>query len=114
MTHEFVVERSAQRRIQVRHEGRSDDPLVVYLHGSPSSRIDIGYAGDRNGDLGVHVAAFDRPGYGGSDYHRFTLASVADDAVAVAERSGITDLGCSTFRREALRQSQPLRFTPTA
>jgi pimeloyl-ACP methyl ester carboxylesterase len=50
--------------------------------------LDIAYAAGRNEDLGVHVAAFDRPGYGGSDYHRFTLASLADDAVAVAEALG--------------------------
>jgi pimeloyl-ACP methyl ester carboxylesterase len=88
MTEDLVVKRSADRRVQVRHEGRSDHPLVVYLHGSPSSRMDITYAADRNEDLGVHIAAFDRPGYGGSDYHRFTLASLADDAVAVAEALG--------------------------
>jgi pimeloyl-ACP methyl ester carboxylesterase len=88
MTEDLVLERSADRRVQVCHEGRSDDPLVVYLHGSPSSRLDIAYAAGRNEDLGVHVAAFDRPGYGGSDYHRFTLASLADDTVAVAEALG--------------------------
>jgi pimeloyl-ACP methyl ester carboxylesterase len=50
--------------------------------------MDITYAEERSERLGVHIAAFDRPGYGGSDYHRFTLESLADDAVAVAEALG--------------------------
>jgi pimeloyl-ACP methyl ester carboxylesterase len=85
---ELDVERSAGRRVRVRHEGRDTDPLVLYLHGSPSSRLDIEFGRGRSEQLGVHVAAFDRPGYGRSDYHRFTLASIAEDAVAVAAALG--------------------------
>ena len=85
---ELEVARLSGRRVRVRHEGREADPLVVYFHGSPSSRLDLAFARGCNERLGVHVAAFDRPGYGGSDYHRFALASVADDAVAVASALG--------------------------
>jgi pimeloyl-ACP methyl ester carboxylesterase len=82
------VERPSGRRVRVRHDGRRGDPLVVYFHGSPSSRLDIAFARGRSDRLGLHLAAFDRPGYGGSDFDRFTLSSVADDAVAVARALG--------------------------
>ena len=82
------VNRAGSRRVRVRHEGRGRDPLVVYFHGSPSSRLDLEFGRGRSEQLGIHVAAFDRPGYGGSDYHPFTLASVAEDAVAVAAALG--------------------------
>ena len=85
---ELDVIRSSGRCVRVRHEGRAADPLVLYFHGSPSSRLDIEVGRARSEQLGVHVAAFDRPGYGRSDYHRFTLASVADDALAVATALG--------------------------
>jgi pimeloyl-ACP methyl ester carboxylesterase len=50
--------------------------------------MDLAFGKGQSERLRVHVAAFDRPGYGGSDYHRFTLRSVAEDAVAVAKTLG--------------------------
>ncbi|HEX2578477.1 MAG TPA: alpha/beta hydrolase, partial [Aquihabitans sp.] len=63
---------------------------VLYVHGSPDSRRarhpDDGVA-ER---LGVRLVAVDRPGSGGSSPHPTgTLASFADDAVALADHLGI-------------------------
>jgi pimeloyl-ACP methyl ester carboxylesterase len=85
---EFGFERPLGRRIRVRHEGHRRDPLLIYHHGSPSTRLDISYVEERSTRHGIHIAAFDRPGYGRSDYHPFTLESLADDTVAVAEALG--------------------------
>ena len=51
-------------------------PPVVYLHGSPSSRLEIGLPGIREAaeDLGVRVLAPDRPGIGLSTFRRYTVA----------------------------------------
>ena len=94
---ELDVRRSNGRRLRVRHNGRSHDPLLVYFHGSPSSRLDLEFGRGCSETIGVHVAAFDRPGYGASDYHRFTLASVAEDAVAVAQALGYERFGVLGF-----------------
>jgi pimeloyl-ACP methyl ester carboxylesterase len=85
---ELDVVRPGGRRVRVAHYGNAGFPLILYFHGSPSSRFDIRWGEDRGSKLAVHVAAFDRPGYGLSDHHRFSAASVADDAVAVADQLG--------------------------
>ncbi len=94
---ELDVEREGNRRVRVRHDGHAGDPLVVYFHGSPSSRLDLEFGRGRSKQVGVHLAAFDRPGYGGSDYHRFTLTSIAADAVAVAAALGYERFGALGF-----------------
>lgn len=76
------------RRLRVRAVGADDGTLVVYLHGSPSSRLDIDILDATSRARGVRLVAFDRPGYGGSDPAPFTFASIADDACAVADRFG--------------------------
>ncbi len=37
------VDRGDERTVRVRLAGANDGPLVVYMHGSPSSRLDIDY-----------------------------------------------------------------------
>lgn len=51
-------------------------PPVLYLHGSPSSRLEIGLPGIRETveDLGLRVLAPDRPGIGLSMYRRYSIA----------------------------------------
>ena len=46
--------------------GLSDGPLVIYFHGSPTSRLDVVGHDDSFNSLGVRVVAPDRPGIGGS------------------------------------------------
>ena len=51
-------------------------PPVMYLHGSPSSRLEIDLPGIREAaeDLGLRVLAPDRPGIGLSTFRRYTIA----------------------------------------
>jgi len=51
-------------------------PPVVYLHGSPSSRLEVGLPGIREAaeDLGLRVLAPDRPGTGLSTFCRYSVA----------------------------------------
>jgi pimeloyl-ACP methyl ester carboxylesterase len=80
--------RGRGRTLRVHVVGADDGPLVVYLHGAPSSRLDVDVLHERSRDRGVRVAAFDRPGFGGSVFAPFTFASVADDVAAVVESLG--------------------------
>lgn len=51
-------------------------PPVLYLHGSPSSRLELGLPGIREAadDLGLRVLAPDRPGIGLSTFRRYSIA----------------------------------------
>jgi pimeloyl-ACP methyl ester carboxylesterase len=80
--------RDQGRILRVHAVGADDGPVVVYLHGSPSCRLDVDVLHERSRDRGVRLAAFDRPGYGGSSPAPFTFASVADDVAAVVEHLG--------------------------
>jgi hypothetical protein len=73
--------------------------------------MDITWAEERSQRLGMHIAAFHGPGYGGSDYYRFTLEFLADDAVAVAEALGYERFGVLGFSTAALRRRRR-RCTP--
>ena len=79
------LKRDGGRTLRVHTAGADAGPLIVYLHGSPSSRLDIVGLDGRSRARGVRVVAFDRPGYGGSSFARFTFASVVDDVYAVAD-----------------------------
>jgi pimeloyl-ACP methyl ester carboxylesterase len=77
------------RQAEVWHGGVATGPLVMFLHGTPDSRLTA-----RTGDAaavraGVHLVAVNRPGYGRSDPAESGLASVADDTVAVADSLGV-------------------------
>jgi pimeloyl-ACP methyl ester carboxylesterase len=71
-----------------RRLGAGDGPVVVYLHGAPSSRLDVDWVDTRAADRGIRLISFDRPGYGGSDYVDYTFATVAADVAAVADGLG--------------------------
>ncbi len=51
-------------------------PPVMYLHGSPSSRLEVGLPSIREAaeDLGLRVLAPDRPGMGLSTFCRYSIA----------------------------------------
>lgn len=68
--------------------GADDGPLVVYHHGSPSSRLEVTWHDEVSRRRGVRVVGIDRPGYGASDPETFTFASVAADACMVADALG--------------------------
>lgn len=85
---DFDLDRDGGRTIRVRTAGADAGPLIVYLHGSPSSRLDIDDLERRSEAHGIRLAAFDRPGYGGSTFAPFDFASIADDVYAVADHMG--------------------------
>jgi len=81
------MQSSDGRAIGVRIAGAEEGPLVIYLHGSPSSRLDVDYMHARSERRGVRLVGIDRPGYGLSTPTAFTFASVARDVAVVAEPS---------------------------
>jgi len=66
---------------------------VVYLHGTPGSRVGPFPLVRVLYELGVRLISFDRPGYGGSDrWPGRRVADVAQDVAAIAD-----ELGLDTF-----------------
>lgn len=91
MSNDVEVARGSGRSVRVRLAGAPQGPLVIYMHGAPTSRLDVDYFDDRSARRGVRVAGIDRPGFGGSTYQRFDFASVAADAAAVADLLGVDE-----------------------
>jgi pimeloyl-ACP methyl ester carboxylesterase len=58
------------RRLSHAQFGDPHGVPVVYCHGFPGSRLEARQTDAFGRRLGVRVIAFDRPGYGGSDYQR--------------------------------------------
>lgn len=68
--------------------GPGGRPLLV-LHGTPGSRLARSSDPELYERIGAYVATFDRPGYGRSSGQAGrTVASAADDALAVADALG--------------------------
>jgi pimeloyl-ACP methyl ester carboxylesterase len=69
---------------------RRDAPVVVYLHGAPTSRLDLAWADDQLASQGVRVVSPDRPGYGGSSPQLDrTLADHPAEVAALADHLGV-------------------------
>jgi len=63
---------------------------VVYLHGTPGSRVGPFPLGRVLYELGVRLISFDRPGYGGSErLPGRRVADVAHDVEAIADELGL-------------------------
>jgi pimeloyl-ACP methyl ester carboxylesterase len=79
------------RRLCFAEWGPPDAPPVVYLHGTPGSRLNVHSSGAAYADeVGAHVVTYDRPGYGRSD--RRPGRSVVDcvaDVEALVDHLGI-------------------------
>jgi pimeloyl-ACP methyl ester carboxylesterase len=75
--------------LRVREAGDSGGDPVIHFHGTPGSRLELAFADDVIEAAGVRIFAFDRPGYGGSTQTPFSLASVAEMALGVADRFGL-------------------------
>lgn len=78
-----------RRVLRVRDAGDPGGNVVMYLHGTPGSRLDLRFGEQLAADRGVRLVSFDRPGYGGSTPAPFGLASIAADAHAVADGLGV-------------------------
>jgi pimeloyl-ACP methyl ester carboxylesterase len=77
------------RVVRVRDAGDPEGAVVLYFHGTPGSRLDISFGDEVAAGHGVRVVSFDRPGYGGSTPAAFGLASLAADALAIADELGV-------------------------
>jgi pimeloyl-ACP methyl ester carboxylesterase len=79
------------RRAQLWSGGAPDGMPAFFFHGCPDTRH-AAMSGDAAARAaGVRLVAVNRPGYGRSDPHASTHASVADDVVAVADALRIGD-----------------------
>ncbi|MFZ0324911.1 MAG: alpha/beta hydrolase [Actinomycetes bacterium] len=77
------------RNVRARAVGPSDAPVIVYFHGTPDSRLTIDICAEQLSSAPARLIAFDRPGYGGSDFQPFSFASVAEDTRAVMDEFGV-------------------------
>lgn len=75
--------------IQVGYSEAGDPtgPPVIYLHGTPSSRLEIGLPGisEAADGLGLRVLAPDRPGIGLSPFRRYTVADYPQLVLSLAD-----------------------------
>ena len=95
------------RRVGYRLCGADTRPALLYLHGAPSSRAEVGdYEPGLLEEWGVCAVAVDRPGYGATDpLDDLDLLARTKDAVAVAEHLGMAHFavqGTSAGGRYAL------------
>jgi pimeloyl-ACP methyl ester carboxylesterase len=86
-----IFVRSADgRRLAVRDSGNPAGHPVVYLHGTPGSRVGPFPRGRVLYELGVRLISFDRPGYGGSERKLGRrVADAAADVKAIADGLGL-------------------------
>lgn len=77
------------RVLRVRDAGDPDGAVVMYFHGTPSSRLDLCFGEQLAAERGIRLVSFDRPGYGGSTPAPFGLASIGADAHAIADGLGV-------------------------
>lgn len=80
-----------RRRVGYRLSGADRRPALLYLHGTPSSRAEVGdYEPGLLEGRGVCAVAVDRPGYGATDpLDDLDLLARTNDAVAVAGHLGM-------------------------
>jgi pimeloyl-ACP methyl ester carboxylesterase len=75
--------------LRVRKSGDGDGEPVLHFHGTPGSRLELAWADDVVAASGVQMIAFDRPGFGGSTQVPFSLRSVAEMALQIADLIGL-------------------------
>jgi pimeloyl-ACP methyl ester carboxylesterase len=78
------------RQLAVRVSGNPDGHPVVYLHGTPGSRVGPFPRAQVLYELGVRLISFDRPGYGRSDRLLSRLVvDVVPDVEAIVDQLGV-------------------------
>src|SRR5215475_10796869 len=109
------------RRVGYRRSGADTRPTLLYLHGTPSSRAELGdYEPGLLEERGICAVAVDRPGYGATDpLDDLNLLARTRDAVAVAGHLGMTRFaaqGSSGGGPYALACAalMPARFRPSS
>lgn len=78
------------RRLGVATYGAANGPAVVYCHGFPASRLEGAFAHEAGERIGARIIAFDRPGYGLSDFApRRRIADWPADVIDAADSLGL-------------------------
>jgi pimeloyl-ACP methyl ester carboxylesterase len=95
--------------LQVREAGEADGEPVIHFHGTPGSRLELAWADEVVAAAGVRMITFDRPGYGGSTQGPFSLRSIADLALELADR-----LGLGRFRTSGWSGGSPFALATAA
>ncbi len=81
------------RRLRIAEEGDPNGTPIVWLHGSPGSRLIDPATAARAREKGIRLIGFDRPGYGGSDRNEGrNTADCAADVRSIAAALGIERL----------------------
>jgi pimeloyl-ACP methyl ester carboxylesterase len=81
------------RRLRIAEEGDPNGTPIVWLHGSPGSRLIDPATAARAREKRIRLIGYDRPGYGGSDrLPGRNLADCAADVRAIATVLGIDRL----------------------
>lgn len=78
------------RRLRWYEFGEPDGAPVLYTTGTPVSGLGGAWYDQTARVSGLRWISLDKPGYGGSDYHRKrSLVSWADDLAALADHLGL-------------------------
>jgi pimeloyl-ACP methyl ester carboxylesterase len=91
---DHTLQTPSGRALAVQEAGAADGTPILFLTGSPSSRLIHTHDAEVAAQMGVRLLSYDRPGYGGStrDEGR-TVASCTADVRAIAAGLGIERLG---------------------
>ncbi|MEA2460203.1 MAG: hypothetical protein QOH90_380 [Actinomycetota bacterium] len=87
---ELTVTTQDGRVLEVTDAAESRGPVLLFHHGTPSSRALFSPWVTEAESRGARLITYNRPGYGGSDPHPGrTVADVASDVRAIADQLGI-------------------------
>jgi pimeloyl-ACP methyl ester carboxylesterase len=81
-------------RVSFAEAGDPAGQVVLYLHGTPGSRMQVvGPVDTAAGELGLRIVAPDRPGYGGSSFARYQVCDYPAMIARFADALGIGQFG---------------------
>ena len=86
---DFTISLPDGRPLSVWSGGDQGGVPVIYLHGTPSSRLLAAAGDDAAVRQGVRLIAANRPGYGAAPDGPTSLTSVAEDTLALADCLGL-------------------------
>jgi len=90
---EQTITTAGGRTLRISDEGDPGGTPVLWLHGSPGSRLVDSVSADKAREKGIRLIGYDRPGYGGSGRHEGrNIADCAADVRAIAAALGIERL----------------------